>query len=75
MAVKQIYICEFPEPVREPLEFGDDYYIMSIMTDYILKHEWQDTEIDKEWMELGLIQRTEEGAEQHRAAVLSITSN
>ena len=71
---KNITIIDFPEPEREPLNIGDEYYVMSIMADCVLRHEWQDTELDYDWLELGLIQKTEEGAEQHREAVLSITS-
>jgi hypothetical protein len=74
MKTQQVTINTFPEPIREPLKVGDVYFIMSIMTDYILEHTWLDTDSDFEWLDLGLIQKTYDGAEQHRQAVLSITA-
>lgn len=59
---------DFPEPVQEPLSFGDRYYFTDATR--VRYTYWDDVRIDYERMEAGVIQETEEGAyAQHRAKI------
>ncbi|EPU3934728.1 hypothetical protein ACVWYD_001253 [Morganella morganii] len=62
-----------PEPVREPLEVGDRYWVITL--EYgACPHVW--TGSDQEiycWIARGLIHLTEEAANIHIAALLSFT--
>lgn len=64
---------QVPEPVREPLEVGDRYWVITL--EYgACPHVW--TGSDQEiycWIERGLIHLTEAAAEAHIAALLSFT--
>ncbi|MBW5406919.1 hypothetical protein ACISK3_05170 [Morganella morganii] len=61
------------EPVREPPEVGDRYWVITL--EYgACPHVW--TGSDQEiycWIERGLIHLTQEAAEAHIAAILSFT--
>ena len=63
---------EVPEPVREPLEDGDIYYLISFADD-IYEMEWRGHESGKRWLNLGIIHLTREAAELHAKALLSFT--
>lgn len=64
---------EVPEPVRKPLGIGTRYYL----TDVCCRprgYAWNETEIDFEWLNSGIIHLTKEAAEIHRTALLSFTA-
>jgi hypothetical protein len=70
---------EVPEPVREPLERGRVYFIVSVTSvnssdscGYI-KHFWKDDQSDRYWLQAGLIHLTPEASIQHTKALLSFT--
>lgn len=65
---------EVPEPVREPLEDGQGYFLLDITRgDFADKFFWTGGRIDKKWLEHGLIHLTEEAAKAHAEALLSFT--
>ncbi len=65
---------EVPEPVREPLEYRQDYYMPSIAFDPGTDHHtWRGDKYDDEWLARGLIHLTKEAAETHAKALLSFT--
>lgn len=71
---------EVPQPVTKPLEKGQIYYIVSITNvnainrcDAYIKHFWKDDEIDRAWLQAGLIHLTIEAASLHTKALLSFT--
>jgi hypothetical protein len=65
---------EVPEPVREPLEYRQDYYVPSISYDAGADcHNWRGDEYDNEWLKKGLIHLTKEAAKTHAKALLSFT--
>lgn len=64
---------EYPEPVREPLEIGQRYWIPLAEEDdltYAEGYEWGDSEVDMVWLKRGLIQLTREAAEAHARAII-----
>lgn len=70
---------EVPEPVREPLEMGEKYWLVliapyqhpspTLCKDYL----WASDDFDRLWLERGLIHRAKEAAEKHAQALLSFT--
>lgn len=65
---------EVPEPVREPLENGQEYYFQEITAEYLVDTScWGDTSCDKFLLNSGLIHLTREAAEAHAKALLSFT--
>jgi hypothetical protein len=65
---------EVPEPVREPLEDGQEYYIPSItFGSGAGHHSWRGDNHDDGWLAKGLIHLTKEAAETHAKALLSFT--
>jgi NADH:ubiquinone oxidoreductase subunit len=67
---------EVPEPVREPLETGEKYWVVEIGS---LRHcnnfVWDCDDFDRLALQRGLIHRTQEAAEKHARALLSFTEN
>lgn len=64
---------QVPEPVREPLQMGQEYWIITLGYG-ACHHEWSGTDQEIHcWLERGLIHLTEEAAEAHIAALLSFT--
>lgn len=61
-----------PEPVREPLEIGQKYWIADI-ADGESYWTWNDDGADNRWLERGIIHLTKEAADSHIAALLSFT--
>ena len=60
------------EPVRQPLNIGDEYCLVSTSGDYYLVHcKWQDSDSDWRRLRDGLIHLKEEDAEKHALALLS----
>ena len=64
---------EVPEPVREPLNFGDEYVALDLIC-VIDDIEWFGDDWDMENLHLGIIHLTKEAAEIHRKALLSFTA-
>lgn len=65
---------EVPEPVREPLERGERYWVVELGS---LRHcsnfAWACGGFDRLALQRGLIHRTKEAAEKHARALLSFT--
>lgn len=61
-----------PEPVREPLEIGQEYWVAEIASS-AEQWLWDDDARDWFWLERGIIHLTKEAAESHIAALLSFT--
>lgn len=54
---------EYPEPVKEPLKEGEEYWLVSIAQPKSpALHKWESASADLEWLKLRRIQRTREGA-------------
>lgn len=75
---KQQYVdingYQVPEPVREPLMKGEEYWTTNVTTERkAYKDQWNNSRIDYRWLREGLIHRTQEAAELHREALLSFT--
>lgn len=65
---------EVPEPVREPLENGHMYYIVTPCFKDITDHSyWNSYDVHKMRLNRGLIHLTKENAELHAKALLSFT--
>lgn len=66
---------EVPEPVREPLEPGQAYWIAdtSVYDSPLLKTVWYGDCFDRRWLAAGLIHLSREAARQHIYALLSFT--
>jgi len=65
---------EVPEPCREPLEKGQDYFRPSLSVDpWAKKNMWCNDEFDKAWLDAGCVHLTKEAAILHAQALLSFT--
>ena len=71
-AVILINGIKVPEPVREPLNIGDRYFVTDLRRCY--GSEWDDDPTDCKRFQSGMIHLTEEAAEIHRKALLSFTA-
>ncbi len=60
------------EPVREPLEGDQEYWIADIRY-AVSVFNWENNDADNRWLERGIIHLTKEAAEAHSAALLSFT--
>ena len=60
------------EPVREPLEDDQEYWIADIRY-AVSVFNWENNDADNRWLERGIIHLTKEAAEAHSAALLSFT--
>lgn len=63
---------QVPEPVREPLEDDQEYWIADIRYAPSV-FNWENNDADNRWLERGIIHLTKEAAEAHSAALLSFT--
>lgn len=59
-----------PEPVREPLEDGQEYWLASPINGSPYSYRWDSTFSDRHWRSLGLIHLTREAAQTHIDAML-----
>lgn len=64
---------EVPEPVREPLECGQEYWLAEIPRSAPVAYQWCDDKYDYQWLAAGLIHLSEEAAQIHIDALLSFT--
>ena len=74
---KTIRIGEYdvPEPCREPLEKGDLYWVATLEEDSPIHwYTWRDDRIDTVWLSRGIIHRTQEAADIHSKALISLTA-
>ncbi|MBC4013637.1 hypothetical protein H8R13_18140 [Morganella morganii] len=63
---------QVPEPVREPLQAGQEYWVADVAR-WDDEWLWDDDNRDNLWLERGLIHLTKEAAYIHIAALLSFT--
>ena len=65
---------EVPEPVREPLPVGSEYFVAdpSVST-YYIRYVWLDDRTDQTFLKRGIMHLTKEAAIQHAKALLSFT--
>lgn len=63
---------QVPEPVREPLEDDQEYWIADIRY-AVSVFNWENNDADNRWLERGIIHLTKEAAEAHSVALLSFT--
>lgn len=62
---------EYPEPVREPLEEGQEYFLPEVFHDEIVsRSKWGSDHMDDRWLKRGLIHLTREAAEAHARAII-----
>ena len=64
---------EVPEPVREPLEEGQEYWLVELSTVEKTPVAWTMHTLDRQWLDAGLIHLTKEAAQTHIDALLSFT--
>ena len=66
---------DVPEPCREPLQNGDLYWIASLDEESpLLEYTWREDRIDDIWLSRGIIHRTQEAADIHSKALISLTT-
>jgi len=66
---------EVPEPVREPLMHGQEYFSVDTWNDKIVENYcWVNDRVDQIMLQRGLIHLTREAAELHAKALLSFTA-
>ena len=63
---------QVPEPVREPLAVGQTYWLVDTR-EPVRCISWGGGELDYRWLRLGIIQKTMQGAIQHRAALIRVS--
>ena len=65
---------DVPEPVREPLECGQVYFIPDLVElRFVQEFSWQGHVSDKMFLRCGLIHLTKEAARTHTTALISLT--
>lgn len=64
---------EVPEPVSEPLEGGQEYWVGSIYSGRSNVLRWCNDSLDNRYLKSGLIHLTKEAAQLHIDALLSFT--
>lgn len=63
---------EFPEPSREPLKEGQEYWLVDPTDRAGVSHgQWDGEECEFRWLDRGLIQLTEEGAKAQFKAIFA----
>lgn len=72
---RTIRIGEFdvPEPVREPLEIGQEYWLAETIDAIPRRFVWRNYDTDLRWLAAGLIHLPKEAAQIHIDALLSFT--
>ena len=58
-----------PEPVREPLEVGQRYWVVDPASDSPGLHYWEGDHFDYRWLDRGMIHLNEDAAEAHTDAI------
>lgn len=63
---------KFPEPVREPLKYNQEYWAVELhFHAKVYQYYWKGDSNDYLWLKRGLIQLTREGAEAQYKAMIS----
>lgn len=67
---------DIPEPVREPLQNGEKYFVPAIDCGYdnIDSFEWDGDSTDKRLLKQGMVHITEEAAREHAKALIALTA-
>ena len=66
---------DVPEPCREPLQKGDLYWLATLEEDSPRDwYTWIDGMLDTVWLSRGIIHRTQEAADIHSKALISLTA-
>lgn len=75
MAERTIRIgdVEVPEPVREPLKIGDEFWIADAAANGPIRCDWDGSAADLHFLRFGLVHRTHDAAKTHRAALIKIS--
>lgn len=63
---------QVPEPVREPLNLGQKYWVADT-ANFTEEKKWTDSFSCQRWLARGILHLTKEAAETHIAALLSFT--
>ena len=58
-----------PEPVREPLKYGQLYWIVDLASKEPRKKHWGSDGFDYRWLDRGMIHLNEDAAEAHTDAI------
>ena len=68
---------DIPEPVREPLRNGEQYFVHAIYWGDGSSHRfyWKDGSMDKRLLRRGMVHLTEEAALAHARALIALTAN
>lgn len=65
---------DVPEPVREALKVGTEYFIADISgSDLYGRTTWRDDIIDVRWLKAGLVHLTREAAIEHAKALILVS--
>ena len=64
---------EVPEPVREPLSIGDEYFTPTVLGDKACQINWRNDGNCMKRLKNGLVHLTKEAATLHSKALLSFT--
>ena len=67
---------EIPEPVREPLQNGENYFVPAIdCGDYHAnRFSWDNDSTDKRLLKQGMVHLTNESALSHAKALIALTA-
>lgn len=67
---------DIPEPVREPLQDGEKYFVPAIDCGYgnMNSFEWDGDSTDKRLLKQGIVHLTEEAALAHAKALIALTA-
>ena len=67
---------DIPEPVREPLQNGEQYFVPAIYCGDACtqRFPWKDGYADKRLLKQGMVYLTEEAAQEHAKALLALTA-
>lgn len=72
--VIRIGAVEFPEPVREPLTNGEQYFVVALtLPQYVMTACWCGDTFDANRLKRGLVHLTEEAAKQHAKALIKLS--
>lgn len=74
MKIKTIKIgdIDVPEPARYPLVKGEYYWVVSLNRRVPVMYSWDGDSNDYEFLTDGIVHRTREAAEAHRAAIIKM---
>jgi len=61
---------EVPEPVREPLSFGQEYWRVEVSGCKAVDYRWAGLTDELRWIENGLIHLSKENANEHMEAII-----